>query len=205
LIRLVGALVGLTLGATASATADGARQSGAVIVPGRSIGKFALGMTEQQVRRAAGRPTYVIPQGRASFGQRVVEWQYGLGADYVVRLVGRPGRMRVSLVSTALRRERTAKRIGPGSRERVLRDAYSAIRCGPLNASPPPGVPQDPTPYVDNGRDCTLFAANGARTIFRTEVVGTRYGVTAEEYLRRATVVEVVLATRACRRWRTEC
>ena len=198
-------LVGLLIGAAASATADASSQSSTLIRPGRSIGKFALGMSEQQLRRAAGRPSYVIPRGRASLGQRIVEWQYGRGADYVVRLIGRPGRMHVSFVSTTLRRERTPQRIGPGSLERSLRGAYPAIRCGPLEEPPPPGAPPDPTPYVSNDRDCTLFASNGARTIFRSSVTGKRYGVTAEEFLRRATVVEAVLATRACRRWRTEC
>jgi hypothetical protein len=204
LIR-VGVLAVLVVAVVGATVADAARESSAVIRPGRSIGKFALGMTEQQVRRVAGRPAYVIPRGRASLGQRIVEWQYGRAADYIVRLVGRPGRMRVSFVSTTIRRERTAQGIGTGSRERALRDAYPAIRCGPLNAPSPPGVPPPTNPYVDNGRDCTLFSSSGARTIFRTQVTDTRYGVTAEEYLRRAVVVEVALATRACRRWRTEC
>ena len=190
------------VGATA---ADAARESSAVIRPGRSIGKFALGMTEQQVRARAGRPAYVIPRGRASLGQRIVEWQYGQAADYILRLVGRPGRMRVSLVSTTLRRERTPQRLGPGSLERTLRATYPALRCGPLKDPPPPGAPTYPGPYVDNKRDCTLFASNGARTIFRSSVTDKRYGVTADEFLRRAVVVEVVLATRACRRWRAEC
>lgn len=198
-------LAGLAFAVVGATAADAARESGAVIRPGRSIGKFALGMTEQQVRARAGRPRYVIPRGRASFGQRVVEWQYGLAADYVVRLTGRPGRMRVSLVSTILRRERTRQRIGIGSRERTLRAAYPAIRCGTLNPPPPPGFPPDTTPYVHNGRECTLFSGSGARTIFRTEVVDKRFGITLEEYLSRAVVVEVVLATRACRRWSVSC
>jgi len=205
LIRIVGALVGLVIGAIASATADAARDSSGVIRPGRSIGTFALGMTEQQVRARAGWPTYVIPRGRASLGQRVVEWQYGPAADYVVRLVGRPGRMRVSLVSTMLRRERTAQRVGPGTLERVLRRTYPAIRCGDLTPPPPPGAPPPTNPYAADSRDCTLFSSTGSRTIFRTGVPDRRYGVTVDEYLRRAVVLEVVIATRACRRWQISC
>jgi hypothetical protein len=205
LIRIVGALVGLMLGAIASATADAAGDSSAVIRPGRSIGKFALGMTEQQVRARAGRPTYVVARGRASFGQRVVEWQYGRAAGYIVRLVGRPGRMRVSLVSTTLRRERTPQRVGTGTLERVLRRTYPAIRCGDLTPPPPPGAPPPTNPYAADSRDCTLFSSSGSRTIFRTGVPDTRYGVTVDEYLRRAVVFEVVVATRACRRWQISC
>jgi hypothetical protein len=207
LIRVgVGLLLALAaVGATASVTADAAREASLVIRPGRSIGKFALGMTEQEVRRVAGRPAYVVAQGRASLGQRRVEWQYGAAAQYIVRLVGRPGRMRVTFVSTTLRRERTPQGIGTGSRERALRDAYPEIRCGSLNPPPPPGAPADTNPYAANGRDFTLFSARGTRTIFRTQVTDTRYGVTVEEYLRRAVVVEVVVSVSACRRWRPTC
>jgi hypothetical protein len=140
-----------------------------------------------------------------SLGQRRVEWQYGTGAEYIVRLVGRPGRMRVTFVSTTRRRERTPQGIGTGSRERALRDAYPGLRCGSLTPPPPPGAPPDQNPYAANGRDCTLFSGGGTRTIFRTQVTDTRYGVTVEEYLRRAVVVEVVVSVGACRRWSPVC
>jgi hypothetical protein len=204
LIRVV-VLAVLALAVVGATTADAARQSSAVIRPGRSIGKFALGMTEQQVRRVAGRPTYVIPRGRASLGQRIVEWQYGRAAGYILQLVGGPGRMRVAFISTTLRHERTTQGVGTGTRERRLREAYPALRCGPLQTPPPPGAPPQTNPYVDNGRDCTLFASGGSRTIFRTKVVDKRFGITLEEYLSRAVVVEVVVSTRACRRWRLAC
>lgn len=176
-----------------------------MIRPGVSIAKFRLGMTEQQVRRAAGRPTAVVRHPRAAFAQRTVELQYGLGAGYVVQLAGPLGRMRVNFVSTTLRRERTSNGIGTGSLERVLRERYPALRCGPLNAAQPPGTPGDRTPYVDNRRDCTLFSGRGSRTIFRSQVTGKRYGVTAEEFLRRAEVVEIAVSLRPCRRWNASC
>ena len=106
----------------ASTTSEAARDSSAVIRPGRSIGKFALGMTEQQLRRVAGRPTYVVQPRRGQFARRTVEWQYGAGGDYIVQLAGSPGRMRVNFVSTMLRRERTPRGVGPGTLEGVLRE-----------------------------------------------------------------------------------
>jgi hypothetical protein len=64
LIRVAaGLLLALAVaGAAGSAIAEAARDASMVIRPGRAIGTFRLGMTEQQVRRAAGRPTYVIPR-----------------------------------------------------------------------------------------------------------------------------------------------
>jgi hypothetical protein len=192
LIRIsVGLLLAFAaVGATASPVADAGSESSMVIRPGRSIGKFRLGMTEQQVRRVAGRPTYAVPRGRASFGQRRVDWQYGPGAEYVVRLVGRPGRMLVTSVSTILRRERTPQGIGPGARERSLRRLYPSVRCGDLTPEPlGPGMRRQP--YADNHRACTVFSPRGTRTIFRTAV--DDIGLTVEEYLRRAVVVEVLV------------
>ena len=200
LFLALAALVG-----AASTTADASRRTTALIRPGVGIAKFRLGMTEQQVRRAAGRPTYVLARGRVSLGQRRVEWQYGAAAGYIVRLVGRPGQMRVAFVSTTLRRERTQQRVGPGTPERVLRRVYPTVRCGDLTPAPPPGAPPPSNPYAADGRDCTLFSARGTRTIFRTAVPGTRYGVTVAEYLQRAVVVETVVALGPCRRWSPVC
>ena len=191
--------------AASTPLADASSDNSSVIRPGRSIGKFAVGLTEQQLRRVAGRPTYVVVQPRRLFPRRTVEWQYGRAGDYVVQLVGRPGRMRVNFVSTMLRRERTANKIGVGTRERVVREAYPTIRCAPLEKPQPPGTPPDKNPYVDGIRDCTLFAASGARTIFRSQVPDRRYPVTAEQFLQRAVVVEIVVSLRPCRQWSLAC
>jgi hypothetical protein len=199
LIR-IGVLAVLAFAVVGATAADAARESTAVIRPARAIGKFTLGMTEAQVRRAAGRPTYVVPRGRLAFGQRLVEWQYGPTASYIVRLAGRPGRMRVSFVSTILRRERTSQGLGVGTPERALRRAYPTLRCGELRPIYPPGSRLGPAPYVDDNRNCTLFSARGARTIFRARVPD-RGAVTRDQYLRRAVVYEVVVSTGPCRRW----
>jgi hypothetical protein len=204
-VGVVSLLALAAVAATASVSADAARESSMVIRPGRSIGKFALGATEQQLRRAAGRPAYVVAGGRTSAGQPIAEWQYGLAADYIVRLVGRPGRRRVTFVSTMLRRERTPQRVGTGTLERVLRRTYPTIRCGPLGAQVPPGAPPNRTGFVDNRRDCTLFSARGTRTIFRSQVPDRRYPVTAEMFLRRAVVNEVIISIGPCRRWSLAC
>lgn len=195
-LRLGVALL-LGVAAVGGASADAARESSIVIRPGSSIGKFRLGMTEQELRRVAGRPTYVVQRGRAPFGQGRVEWQYGPGADYIVYLLGRPGRMRVRAVSTWLVRERTPQRVGPGSRERAVRAAYPPLRCGSL-ANPPLGPGMTRHPFVKDQRDCTLFSPHGTRTIFRTEV--QPIAETAAEYRRRAVVTEVVVSRGPCPR-----
>jgi hypothetical protein len=134
-----------------------------------------------------------------------VEWQYGAAGDYIVQLAGSPGRMRVNFVSTMLRRERTPRGVRPGTLERVLRERYPTLRCASLEKPNPPGVPPDRTPYVDGTRDCTLFSASGARTIFRSNVIDRRYPVTADQFLRKAVVVEIMVALRPCRQWSIAC
>ena len=186
----VGSAVAVAALAAAVGSTDGAAapESGLVIRPGRAIGKFELGMTQQRLLRVAGRPRYAVPRG-SSFGRRTVEYQYGFGAEYIVRLFGRPGRMRVTQVSTTLRRERTPQGIGPGTRERNLRRAFPSIRCERLV---PTGVALR---YVAHARDCKLFSASGTRTMFRS-AVDSSYGVTAVEFVRKAVVTEVVVAAR---------
>jgi hypothetical protein len=171
---------------------EGASAASQVIRTGRSIGKFQLGMTQQRLLQVVGRPRYTVPRG-SSFGLRTVEYQYGFGAEYRVILRGRPGRMRVVEIGTIVRRERTPRGIGTGSRESALRRAYPSVRCGPLHPPPPPGIPD--RPGIVDRRDCTLYSGRGTRTVFRTQVFNDRV-LTAEEYLRKAVVVEVVVTSR---------
>jgi hypothetical protein len=182
------------LAAVSVSRGEAASRATLVIRPGESIGKFALGMTQHRLVRVAGPPRYVVARGRSGFGQRRVDYQYGFGAEYVVTLVGRPGQMRVTSVSTTLPRERTRRGIGVGSRERALRRAYPRIRCGTL-APPPPPPGIDRQPYVENDRDCTLFSGRGTRTIFRT-AIAEGIAITAEQYLRGAIVLEIVVTAR---------
>ena len=159
----VAALLVVVVAGLAAMQASAAPDANLRIRPGVGIGKLRLGMTEAQVRRALGKPRAVVQRG-GSFGLRRIEYEYGF-AEYVVRLAGRSGRLRVVAVGTTLRRERTAKGIGPGSRERDAVRAYPAVRCARLQLAHAPGGRT--TPYVvTTRRACTLFAANGRRTTF---------------------------------------
>jgi hypothetical protein len=185
------------LAAAVAATTSAAPASDLVIRPGQGIGKFQLGMTEAELRRAVGRPRYVVPRA-PTFGLRTVEYQYGLGAEYIAILVGRPGRLRVTRISTILRRERTPRGIGPGSLERTLLRAHPGSRCTPLRMESYKGIYQ----YLATlSRTCTLVTASGRRTIFRTAWAqpARRPGqptirANIPNYLRYARVAEVIVA-----------
>lgn len=194
--RLLVLLAVAPLVAAVAGAASAAPQADLVIRPGQGIGKFRLGMTETEIRRAAGKPRYVVPRGR-TFGVRTVEYQYGLGAEYTVLLVGRPGRARVTRVSTVTRRERTSKGIGPLSTERALLRAYPGARCTPLRTGTIGG-----TVYLATlTRTCTLSSASGRRTVFRTGWAAPdppsgrpRIRPTLENYSRYARVSEVIVS-----------
>jgi hypothetical protein len=185
--------------AVAAATAAAAPQSDLVIRPGQGIGKFRLGMTRAELLRAVGRPRYVVPRGR-TFGLTTVEYQYGPGAEYLVTLVGRPPRLRVTSVSTVARRERTARGIGPFSSERALLRAYPAARCSRLRTENVGGV----VVLMTLTRTCTLVTPSGRRTVFRTGWAAPepppgerRIRPTVENYSRYARVSEVIVSASA--------
>ena len=171
--------------------AQGAARSDAslLIRPARSIGKIRLGMTEAQLRRAMGKPRAVVPRS-ASFGLRSVDYEYGF-AHYVVRLFGAPGRLRVVSVGTTLRRERTARGIGPGSLERALVLAYPTVRCQRLQTwrSSGGGV----TYVISSRRACTLFTPGGRRTTFTSAPPSGPF-LSPARWLAVARVVEVAVA-----------
>lgn len=183
------------LGAVGGASA--APQADLLIRPGLGIGKFRLGMTEAQLRRAAGKPRYVVHRSR-TFGLVRVEYQYGFGAEYIATLVGRRGRLRVTRVSTIVRHEKTPKGVGPGSLERTLLRAHPTAHCQPLRMkSVAPGLAFLERPY----RTCTLLAASGRPTIFLTQWSEPKLRpgrlhpkLNIENYLRYARVTEVVVA-----------
>jgi hypothetical protein len=146
-------------------------------------------MTEAQVRRAMGKPRFVVSRP-GSFGLRSVEYQWGQAA-YTVRLSGRPGRLRAVRVGTTLLRERTPNGLGVGSTERAVRRAYPTIRCQPLETSRFGTV----TLLTTIQRECTVFAASGRRTIFTSDVLERPYEVvTRATWSRRARVIEVSVA-----------
>ena len=107
--------------------ADGA------IRPGVGIGPIRLGMTEQQVRRALGRPNTVQ---RARAGRiYVVSLNFYMRGDYRVTLRGPRGAVRVILVGTVSEDEKTPEGIGIGSSEKDLRGAYPSMRCKDVRGS----------------------------------------------------------------------
>jgi hypothetical protein len=169
--------------------AAAAPTSALVIRPGVGIAKLRLGMTEAQVRRAMGKPRFVVRR-QTSFGLRSVEYQYGFAA-YTVRLAGPRGRLRAVRVGTTLLRERTPAGVGVGSAERKLRQMYRALRCQPLRTERHGSVQL----VVTIQRECTLFAPSGRRTIFTTDVAERMFEViTPEIWARRARVIEVSVA-----------
>jgi hypothetical protein len=182
-------LAAAAISAVTAAHAAAAPESTALIRPGQGIWKIGLGMTEAELRRSAGRPRIVVPRG-TSFGFRTVEFQYGL-ADYTAELYGRPGRLRVVRATTILGSERTRAGIGVGTREQRLRRAYPRLRCTALRWAVVAGTRVLRT----NGRTCTLAATNGRRTVFSTAVYpfAANYGVTPEDFVRKAVVTEVAV------------
>ena len=113
----LGAVV-LTLSAPAQAVES-------TIYPGVGIGKVKLGMTEAQVKRVLGKWRFVNEQDRShlsvgwGFGQWTVDFVSGKAVE----------------VTTTLRNQKTATRIGPGSTWRALVRAYPHGVCAPNNGS----------------------------------------------------------------------
>jgi hypothetical protein len=100
----------------------------ALISPGRGIGRVTVGMTRQQVQAALGRHTFVSRRRNLGLGEQYLELQWGY-ATWTVGFQGRPGRLRVVLVGTTLRRQRTRERLGAGSHVRDIVRAYPRATC----------------------------------------------------------------------------
>ena len=179
------ASVAAVFAAVAAAGASAAPDAELLIRPAIGVGKLRLGMTEREVRRAMGAPRVVLRRA-AGFGRQTVEYEYGFG-DYGVRLFGPPSRLRVVQVTTVLRRERTARGIGPGALERRLLRAYPGLRCQRL-----PTIRAAGTTYVTaDERSCTLFTPSGRRTTFVSGVPRNATFVLARDWVRQARVLEV--------------
>ena len=86
-------------------------------------------MTFAQVRAVLGRPTVVNRTRRIGFA-RYVEYDWGWGT-WTVGFTGRGGVLRVSLVGTSIRRERTREGVGVGTTHGALLRLYRprGLRC----------------------------------------------------------------------------
>ena len=154
------------LAAVAAAPSAAAPKRELLIVPGQQIGKVRIGMSLAQVRRALGRPTGVNKRTRTAFGGTYVEYDWGYGR-WTVGLSGRARSLRVSLVATTVRRERTREGVGVGSLLSRVKAVYrrAGLRCPP------------PRDFDFTDPACRLVSRSRAVTYFPTQSMctDTRY------------------------------
>jgi hypothetical protein len=183
---LVAALFVATLAAT---PARAAPESNLVIQPGRAIGNVRVGMTFAQVRAVLGRPNVVNKRTRAGFG-RYVEYDWGWG-NWTVGFSGRASNLRVSLIGTTLRRERTRDGVGVGvSAERMRR----VLRDDGLNCS---RMPADTKTEIAHPV-CRLGTRVRGLTFFQTDTECTDLDAyNCPPRKRRTYVSQVVIVTAA--------
>ena len=184
--RRAAAALATVAAATTVAAVSAAPQRDLLVRPGVSVGKIRLGMSEAQLRRAVGRPSYVVGRTRVFGGVRL-EYQYGLNGEYSVVLRGRAGSPRVVSVATFLRRERLPNGIGVGSRPKQLRAAFGPrLRCTPYRTF----VQQSRT-YITGNSTCSVAGRTGATVFLLTLDPG--YLTPAESD--KARVIEVGVRT----------
>lgn len=97
------------------------------IVPGQSIGKVAIGMTLEQVKRALGKPEGVIEREQLGFGRAYTELSWNL-TEWRIGFVVEQGRYRVVRIGSSVRGERTREGVGVGSRGKAVERTYR-VRC----------------------------------------------------------------------------
>jgi hypothetical protein len=88
----------------------------AQIAPGQAIANVHLDDSQDAVQAALGPPRRVEPPG----------WEFGGALDGVVTF---DSRQRANLIRTRSHRQRTSRKIGPGSKEASVRHAHPKAAC----------------------------------------------------------------------------
>jgi hypothetical protein len=107
------------------------------IIPGVGIGKVKLGMTAKQVKDVLG-SDYAVNGAENIREKRHVEYGWDF-SRWTVTFQQRGRTLRVVQVGTVVPRQKTSKRIGPGSTWRALVRAYPNGFC--TLVPEPPGFP----------------------------------------------------------------
>lgn len=127
------------------------------IVPGRSIGKVALGMTFAQVKKVLGAPEAVISREEGRFGSKRVEYSWNL-SEWRVAFVYTAKTNRAVVIRSSTHGEKTKKGVGVGTLQARVERTYRQ-RCEAVYTD-------DSTVFFNFvGRACSLNF-NGRKTTF---------------------------------------